>query len=421
MVFKMTDGTKLSTKDKIVNSAFSFYTTVLQRKVSLSEIAERTGITKAAIYKHFKSREELEQTMSEKLKEELLSIINDVDANMISKGNSSLKRIVVLLSEKKTYLYYFLSNLSDAGIESYFLQLKNSGVSSLNSLFDENDRIVSFDLYKDFLYVSFCVIFFIISRDIALTCRNMEDSKEELAKFADGVVRFINKGIYCNCPSRARERVSGLLRLCQLDRMIASSVAMIPEPERELKALASCAKKIGFTKITVESIASELGLAKSSLYSKFSSKSELVSSSLKSSMRHLLEAVMSNIVNSESPSESIYIILKTSFDFFMKRPDLLILSRLIQFNEPDFFLTCGEHQQDKEFYKFLCNCDILGTLPDFGKPELGADYLYASLFCIPIYLITQTSSSDFTVEELQSALKEYYYMIVLGKSQGKGE
>ncbi len=432
MAFKMTDGTKLSTKDKIINSAFSFYTTVLQRKVSLSEIAERTGITKAAIYKHFKSREELEQVMAERLRQELLSVILEFDKKQNS-CSSTLEEIIVLLYSRKTYLYYFLSNLSEIGIEDYFLSLSNSGLHSLNRLFDENGKIVNFDLYKDVLYVSFCIIFFIIARDKIVTGKlNLNVSREdyseeecnnieEIRAFARGVVKIIEGGVYCTSPRYSEEKISGLLRLCQLDKIISANMAYIPEPDRELKALASCAEKIGFTKITVESIAHELGLAKSSLYSRFSSKKELVSSTLRNTLMQMFAIVVKNIENSESPSESIYIILKTSFDFFLKRPDLIILSRLIQFTEENFFWTCDDRQQNMEFYKFLCNCDMLGSLPDFGRVRLGADCIYSALFCLPVYLITQTSSLNFTVEELQFAIKEYYYMLVIGKQQGKGE
>lgn len=56
---------KTDTKEKIILAAFSFYKNPSMEKVSLSKIAARVGITKAAIYKHFSGREDLERAMSD--------------------------------------------------------------------------------------------------------------------------------------------------------------------------------------------------------------------------------------------------------------------------------------------------------------------------------------------------------------------
>lgn len=57
----------LSTREKIIEKSFSFYHDPLFEDVSLSDIAQKVGITKAAIFKHFKNKEALVASMNEKI------------------------------------------------------------------------------------------------------------------------------------------------------------------------------------------------------------------------------------------------------------------------------------------------------------------------------------------------------------------
>ena len=68
-----------STRDKIIQSAFSFYDMLFFERISLSKIAAKAGITKPAIYKHFKSREDLENAMKSLILSDIAEIIKDCE------------------------------------------------------------------------------------------------------------------------------------------------------------------------------------------------------------------------------------------------------------------------------------------------------------------------------------------------------
>ena len=91
-----------STRDKIIQSAFSFYDMLFFERISLSKIAAKAGITKPAIYKHFKSREDLENAMKSLILSDIAEIIKGCEKD--KNETSILKKVIVLLCKKKSYL-----------------------------------------------------------------------------------------------------------------------------------------------------------------------------------------------------------------------------------------------------------------------------------------------------------------------------
>ena len=67
-----------NTKEKILKAAFSFYREPIFREISLSEIAERVGITKAAIFKHFKNKDALKAAMLEKMYGDVVVVLREM-------------------------------------------------------------------------------------------------------------------------------------------------------------------------------------------------------------------------------------------------------------------------------------------------------------------------------------------------------
>ena len=55
-----------NTKELILETSFSFYKTLTSREFSLNKLAEKVGISKPAIYRHFKNKEEILEKMQEK-------------------------------------------------------------------------------------------------------------------------------------------------------------------------------------------------------------------------------------------------------------------------------------------------------------------------------------------------------------------
>ena len=56
---------KKSTKQLILEAAFSFYRRPWDQEFSMSQLAAKVGISKTAIYRHFKNREAVLEAMKD--------------------------------------------------------------------------------------------------------------------------------------------------------------------------------------------------------------------------------------------------------------------------------------------------------------------------------------------------------------------
>lgn len=100
---------KTDTKEKIILAAFSFYKNPSMEKASLSKIAARVGITKAAIYKHFSGREDLERAMSDYIYDTTqaeLAALRKKDPDLLSRG--SMAAIAEFFVSHIEFLSFFI-------------------------------------------------------------------------------------------------------------------------------------------------------------------------------------------------------------------------------------------------------------------------------------------------------------------------
>ena len=97
-----------STKEKIIEAAFSLYSTRAYEKLSLSKVASKVGITKTAIYRHFKNKESLIETMKQRLYEECAECFTQfTDQNFELK--KLLPELFIFFTEKPYYMSFLLS------------------------------------------------------------------------------------------------------------------------------------------------------------------------------------------------------------------------------------------------------------------------------------------------------------------------
>ena len=65
----------IPTRDKIIDAAFSFYRKPVFTNISLSQIAQKVGISKAAIFKHFPRKESIRQAMNARMFDGIAEVV----------------------------------------------------------------------------------------------------------------------------------------------------------------------------------------------------------------------------------------------------------------------------------------------------------------------------------------------------------
>lgn len=408
-----------STRDKIIQSAFSFYDMLFFERISLSKIAAKAGITKPAIYKHFKSREDLENAMKSLILSDIAEIIKGCEKD--KNETSILKKVIVLLFKKKSYFYFTLSNSLEFSIDNFLIEIKKHGVSDLNleNIFDNYGSIVDIEIYKKIIFVSGTMIFFQGARDFILLDKNLQDSDESIQEYAEKLSSFIVSG---GLGQDIKE--TDALRLSQLDILCSKEIQSLKAPCKFFTAIGNVVRRVGFSKTTIEELAKELGLAKSSLYTNFSSKKEMFEALKKEECLNLFHVIKKNLLYAKNSAECVYIFMETEIEFFLKRRGLLYVCRwlLFQNSKNDFKIKSMHEKREKtigkdellDFTAFILNADIITQIPDFGTPKMDAQIMFSWIFQMPIFFLLHSELHNFPEESVHAAIKDFFYCMERG-------
>lgn len=410
---------KNSTRDKIIQSAFSFYDMLFFERISLSKIAAKAGITKPAIYKHFKRREDLENAM----KSLILSDIADTIKNCGQNPNdaSVLEKVIVLLCNKKSYFYFILSNSLEFSIDNFLIEIEKNGISDLNleNIFDSCGNIADIEVYKKVLYISATIIFFQGARDFILLDKKLQDTDENIQEYAEKLASFVKFGGLGHDIKNI-----DALRLSQLDILCSKEIQSLKEPCKFFTAIGNVVRRVGFSGTTIEELAKELGLAKSSLYTNFSSKKEMFKALIKEECLNLFHVIKQNLLYAKNSAECIYIFMETEIEFFLKRKGLLYVCRWLTFqNSKNDFKIKEMHEKREmaigkdeqlDFTSFILNADIITQVPDFGTPKMDVQIMFSWIFHMPIFFLLHNELHNFPEESVHAAMKDFFYCMEKG-------
>ena len=338
----MKTTTKESTKIKILKTAFSFYKKPCLTHVSLGDIAKKAGISKAAIFKHFRNKEELLSQMEDHFFSVVADFILSTYKNLadaIWAKDVSIYRIILRNSvktffENPEYLFYMLSLLAYAPKGNYYLgeklnhKLEERGLSlcligsSLGVNYStEQSQIFDISKHTAISY-AFASTFFFLSYHI-LNSENTEmpDQKEVLCTFLADLLDF---GFY-----KPENRIS-TERMKEIEKSAVIDFSKIPEPNPFFKALASIVNTCGLPGVTIERLAKELGMAKSSLYTYSSSKNEFIFNLLREELTSMISVLNQVCKNFKNNVELSYAFIYTATQYFLNRKDVLVTFQWIR-------------------------------------------------------------------------------------------
>ncbi len=337
---------KKTTKDLILEAAFSFYHEPYFTDFSLNQIAEKVGISKPAIYRHFKNKEALLASMQSHFYDLLANRLLEVQkAAENGKEHSKMPfaETIQFFAKNPEYINYFLSQFSlNENFDSEMrTELLNRGVKpttlSINNQWafsGKNDEQIQS------LYCGTTLLMFLKIREKISKCRNKgidDNFGVKLIKFVTGGLRGISEPGDVIFPKEiSDERRKELQKICSIDG------SAFPPEDRIFTALASVIKKFGMTNVTIEKIADELNMAKSSLYFYFDNKNQLIGSLIEKEFSLLNEIIIENLSEAGTYSECIYIFLLSETNYFLFRPSIIPICQWLLQN------ASNQMESDKE-------------------------------------------------------------------------
>ena len=324
------ENSNKSTRDLILNAAFSFYEKPFFLDFSMSQVAQKVGISKAAIYRHFKNKEELVQQMSDSFfdlfAEKIVSIQKAKKMREQPVFRNQFKAVVVFFAENTQYINYFINRHTQ--IRDYedviVRELVARGVRPDSDEFFTQIKMDS--TLKRYSHIYYCAVTFLLY--IKLREKNLALSGNEglsVEDFADRMIDFLHNGIVGTIGETPYFTKISEERFAELDKICEICADDMPEENRIFTAFAEVIKKYGMNGVTVERIAGELGMAKSSLYFYFENKNKMLFSLVSKEISFLKTACAENSVDAKSYTEFIYINMRTEISYFALRPSILAI------------------------------------------------------------------------------------------------
>lgn len=300
-----------NTKERIIHNAFMLYADSWDKEVSLSQIASLTGISKTAIFRHFADKGALLAAMKTQFYDDaavLMRIMYDTAVPL----DERIRNVIAAICSKGEYLCFVLRLLtsdSDLGKE-------------LRTAFIERDvPLCSLSNVSGFQFLYIIYIGSLVmtsSLCYIVSVQNQTEYKTKLPDpdtFADGVRNWLQNGwqFLQKIDNKSQEK---------LDTMCLIDNANLRQESRFFVAVTRLIQLYGLPGVTVDRLADELHMAKSSLYNYSKNKQQLIHSVIKEEVEQFAFCLREKVSCAQSFSECVYIMLRTSVSYLIARPNV---------------------------------------------------------------------------------------------------
>lgn len=393
-----------STKERIINAAFSFYKVPNFERVSLSQIAGRVGISKAAIFKHFKNKEALTQEMNNRIFESLIQVFEPMTVlyNQDRPGEA-ISYIVKFLITHREYLVYLLS-MSIMFNENFVVnELRNRGVEIFDNVFDKDGKIKDVKQYIRYQFMGITLISFVMKRFHNQDFNSSNVISEE--EFSDCICFLIENGIAPKGISIDSQELAAIDSKCMEEMKSVKSL------DKMLGVIAGIIDTVGISGLTIEKIASSLGMAKSSLYSSFDNKVDMISTLIENEFLTLNRLIASNVEKVSASYEKHYAIMQSELCYFKARPELILLFRNLMMNQDSLKQLAEIHKCSSEWSMFT----------DSNSTEISSETVLMWIMILPVMIADCCIKKGLNEDVIQDSIKDVFLMVEFGLKNRMGE
>ncbi len=335
------------TKERILRETLFAFSSLRFEDISLAMIAKRVGVSKTAIFRHFKNKQELFDTLETQvlnqilvLRDQLLAI--DKSALPETESRSKVFEVLALFFSEKPELLPYL-------IQRAFNSQSSVATTTLLEVFGTSDiRSVQ----KCFDMATMC--FFLMQM-----VSDYPGDTAMIHQYADSVSLLIEHGFPCFGSITVQ-------RMEELDS-IAEVSAQETTQDRFFIALGRVLEQYSPLGISVERVAAELGLANSTLYATYANKETLIRQTVIKEFLNFGTVLTKRLACAQSLSEAIYVVLATSSSY---------CARSIPLSDCIISWICMNGKLD-------CNCDDFERV-DFQprqNPELDRFHEQFQEYC----------------------------------------
>jgi AcrR family transcriptional regulator len=309
------------TKEDIIDAAFRTWGRLLYQQTSLSLLARDLGVTKAALYRHFKNKQALLDAMYQTYFNHFTAFVKDgyhkaVEAADLIESQFTMMRTIVEYYARHRDAFVFALFMVYGSRESEWIvaELERRGMDMRNIHPLEADVRA----YPSILQLTLASLtFWMASFHKHRPALEGASPDEQIYR----LIRWIEEKIAGGLGLRW-EVVEGI-NFEELERALPQGLPESPEDGRLLKAVAGAVAAAGPWKASMDMVARRSGLSKSGLYAHFKNKQDMLGQLFFTEFERIVTYAERAIRVSTVPEEQFYLAIAGAADYLRSRPEIL--------------------------------------------------------------------------------------------------
>jgi AcrR family transcriptional regulator len=362
---------------------------------SLAEVAKRIGVSKTAIYRHFRNRAEIETAMEDELRSGLAAMIEATDGS--PKGIRL--EAVSFFRENPGYHSLIMGNLFTK--HSYEVELvewlktaspRFAGLMARVREPDENKRLrISVSILKNCVLILGAAIHF-----------------DDLERIQWLILDVLENGI----PG---SEIPPDARYAECERISRIEPGEIEPNNRLFDAISAVIGEHGVAKTTIERIAEKMGTAKSSLYFYCRNKEEMLGELVRNETKTLLSLCAPRVREGKTFAERLYILMAVQANYLARKPDMFRVFSWIRYETMRGEDRKPTHDEPSE--------DFLALFAPDGGPFVDSDARVKAIAAIKLAavlstsVVLQSSRQGDTPEKTMRTIRAMHTSIISGDKE----
>jgi AcrR family transcriptional regulator len=307
------------TKLDIIETAFRVWGRNLYLDTSLSNLARELGVSKPALYRHFKNKQALKDAMLHHFCDRYADFMRADFERVLAAGENSEMMYVMIRSQVDFYarnrdvlVFLLMEVYNDREQGKISGQLLERGID-----IRELQRLAKFPEFYPLVW-QFTVTTLVFWLSVFHKFRQEPVSEEAIGDLASRVEEKITCGLGLD-PEK-----TGALDFDSLEAFVASRDFGSIEDGGILKAVAGAVAEAGPWNASMDMVARRSGLSKSSLYGHFKNKKDMLRQLFLTEFTHIIKFAREGIRHSGVPEEQLYLGIFSIATYFRSQPEILI-------------------------------------------------------------------------------------------------
>jgi AcrR family transcriptional regulator len=321
--------------EDILAAAFRVWGREAYRKMSLTEVAIELGVTKPALYRHFKDKDQLLAAMQTSFFDRYAAAMKAAFPAGLAGTSGSLPLILKLLevlagffgSSPGDLAFMFARIMRFQDVERTFAEeLTARGVAT-------DPQADSADPGRNQAQMAVGSCFFMVALfhlDRMHRQAPQPASQNELSALKASILDLAVQGLGQKSGA-ARLATHGLLPAGApvIDYQALEARARLTEqetaaPDGLLPAVAAVVAEVGSWNASMDMVAKRSGLSKSGLYSHFRSKEDMLLRLFSAEFERISDAMARRLDGQIPSTERLYLAMATAAEYLLARPDILV-------------------------------------------------------------------------------------------------